>query len=151
MNKFLKILTILGIIGLVAIISYTIYFHIKKENENVFDLGNVTKEEVFSMIEKDVDKSSTIKFFMYSEEFFENDSLAPVFTEDNYKGMLECIDFFKYKDEKFQFITLRHTKDFVWGYFLEEGKKDEKTYIIIDKTSGRLKALNNNTLQLIVY
>ena len=52
MNKFLKILTILGIIGLVAIISYTIYCHIKKENENVFDLGNVTKEEVFSMIEK---------------------------------------------------------------------------------------------------
>lgn len=151
MNKFIKILIILGIVVLITIISYKTYFYIKDKNENEFDLGKMTKEEIFSLIDKGIENSSTIKVFMYSREFFEDDSLVPVFAEDKYKGLLDFIDFFQYKDEKFEFITFRHTKDFVWGYFLEEGKEDEKTYIIIDKSNGMLKALNNNTLQVIVY
>lgn len=152
MNKFIKILIIIGLLGLIAIISYKTYFYIKKDNENKFDLGNITKEEVFSLIDKGSKEISNIKVFMYSRELFDDDSLAPIFVEDEYNGLLNYIDFFQYKDEKYNFSTLRHKDDFVWGYFLEEGKEpEEKIYIVIDKKSGQLKALNKNTMQVIVY
>lgn len=153
MNKLIKILIFLGVLGLAIIISYKTYYYFKEKNENIFYLGELTKEEIFSLIDKGIENSSNIKVFIYSRDFLENDdSFAPIFAEDEYKGLLDYIDFFQYNDEKYNFYTYEHKDDFVWGYFIEDGKgPEDKIYIVIDKKSGQLKALNKNTMQVIVY
>lgn len=152
MKRLIKILIILGILGLLVGMCYKIYLFNKEKIENEFDLGKLTKNEVFLLIEKGVKESSNIKIFIYSTELFNDDSLMPIFVEDEYKEILDIIDIFEYKNEKYDFITYRHTNDFVWGFFLEEGKElEEKIYIVIDKKSGKLKSLNKNTMQVIVY
>ena len=152
MKKLIKILIIIVILGVLIGMCYKIYLIVKEKKENEFDLGKITKNEVFLLLEKGAKDSSHTKTFIYSAELLNDDSLMPIFVEDEYKEILDVINIFEYKNEKYDFITYRHTDDFVWGFFSEDGKElEEKIYIVIDKKSGKLKALNKNTMQVIVY
>ena len=126
----------------------------KNETDNVEreEIKNVTKEELFTLIEKNLQVSSKVELFMYSTEFFHDNNLANIFYEGEYKEVYDYIDLSKYKNENFKFTTLRNTENYIWGYFLEKNKEQsEKTYIIIDKLSGRLKSLNNKNEQFVFY
>ena len=123
------------------------------KNETLYlneeEMENITKEDIFSLIDKGLKSSSVGEFFIYSKEFFEDAELARVFYEGEYKDLVDFIDLNKYRENKFEFVNLRNSEKYVWGYFFTED--NEITYIIIDKLSGKLKSLNSNLLQVIVY
>lgn len=126
------------------------------KNETVYlnedKTANITKEDIFLLIDKGLQSSSNGEFFIYSKEFFEDDDMARVFYQGKYKDIVNFIDLDKYRENKFEFVSLRNTKKYIWGYFFERDSEiNGTTYIVIDKLSGKLKSINSNLIQVIVY
>lgn len=152
MKKFKKILIIFIIVMLIAIISYTTYSYINKYNtENIPKETDITKEEVLELIDKGLQSDSHVEAFIYSKDLLKSDYLVPMFLEGEYREKVDYIDLYKYKQTEFKFITLRNTEKYVWGYFEQNEEQNEKTYIVIDKLSGKIKTLNNNSIQVVIY
>ncbi len=157
MEKLKKIVVAFIIVMLIAITAYAIYSYISIKNVNKYNTENIlketgiTKEEAFKLIDKGLQSDSYVEIYMYSKEFLESNDLVPVFWEGEYREKIDYFDLSKYKQKEFKFITLRNTEECIWGYFEKNDEQKEKTHIIIDKLSGKIKALNNNSIQVVVY
>lgn len=121
-----------------------------EKNEEL--LENTTKDEIFSLIGKGLENPFNVETFIYSTEFLNDSSLSNIYFEGQYEDIIEYINVDKYRSDSFRFTSLRNTENYIWGYFLEEGKEqNEKTFLIIDKLSGRIQALNDKNRQIIIY
>lgn len=157
MKNIKKILIIFSIVMLIAIISYITYSHMKIEDINKYNIENmsketdITKENLLELIDKGLKSDSYVEIFIYSKEFFESDDFVPIFLDGKYSEKVDYIGLSKYRQTEFKFITLRNTEEYVWGYFEKNGEQKEKAYIIIDKLSGKIKTLSNNSIQVLIY
>lgn len=150
MKNLRKTVIILGILGFIIITSCITYVYLHSKNN--IEMENMSKEQIFSLIDKGLKSSSNTEFFIYSRDFHESGTLERVYYEGEYKEINHFCDLSQYKESKFEFWTLRNTEDYVWGYFIDESEEKEKaTYFIIDKSSGMLKSLNNDEIQILVY
>jgi len=150
MRNLKKTIIILGILGVIVIGLFIGYFYIFDKND--IEVQAMSKEQIFSLIDRGLKSSSNTEFFIYSKEFHESGDLERIYYEGKYNEINQFCDLSQYRESEFTCITLRNTKEYVWGYFADgSDEKNKVTYFIIDKASGMLKSLNNDVIQIIVY
>ena len=135
--------------------SYSLYIDNTSQNTSVATMKNpklskITKEEIFSLLNKGLENNSNVEAFIYTKEFFQNKNVANVFFEGKYKDLTDYLKLFKYKDNAYYFDVLKSTNTYIWGNFYEENIK-ESTYIVVNKSDGKIKSLNNSSIQVVVY
>lgn len=124
---------------------------IQDEKINIENNEKMTKEQLFSLLDNGIKKSDTVNAFEYSRELLENNYLTPIFKRDEYSNIIKNLDINIYKEDRFNFITMQNTNEFVWGYFIEKSENTYSiVYIIVDKTNGRIKNINSDAKQIII-
>ncbi len=110
------------------------------------------KEEINSLIDKGLKSySNNVDAFIYYEGLSDEASKSAIFFDKDYKSLVEYISLLKYKDDGYKFNKLKDTDNYIWGSFSKKNSNEKPTYVVIDKLDGKIKALNNNSIQLIVY
>lgn len=120
----------------------------EKDNREIS--RDVTKEEIFSLIEKGLETPVNTEVFIYSTELFSGDNLSSIFFEGQYKDIIDYINLNEYRSDNFNFTTLRDTNSYIWGYFSKKDKeKYEKNFFLVDRSSGRIIALNSKNKHVV--
>ena len=131
--------------------------YIMDQNLSMEDLNNnednsADKEEVFSLIDKAARSPVPVEAFIYSKQISDEDKFSgSIYYDLDYKGLIDYIDLFKYKAEDYRFNKLRNTDKYIWGSFYKKNSNEGHTYVIVNKADGKIKALNNDLIQVIVY
>ena len=131
--------------------------YIMDQNLSMEDLNNnednsADKEEVFSLIDKAARSPVPVEAFIYSKQISDEDKFSgSIYYDLDYKGLIDYIHLFNYKAEDYRFNKLRNTDKYIWGSFYKKNSNEGHTYVIVNKADGKIKALNNDLIQVIVY
>lgn len=121
---------------------------IQDDKNSTENKEKMTKDQLFLLLDNGMRTSYTVNLFEYFKELFSNDEITPIFKREEYSNIMKDININQYRDDRFDFITMQNTSEYVWGYFLD--KNDDITYIIVDKTNGRIRNLNNKMMEIII-